>query len=167
MSPRTIALLAAALVLSGPGAASAQTVITFDVPVNLTQVPPDIEKVGVACIIMGDGLTSAATSQLGGALGGPMGPMAIFAPQVPSSGPSWIKLEWPVMAAQVVVSLKLSLAITAEYLDNPLGKSAQYGCILAGYSKSLQKWDMFNASHTVPAFRLAPTPEMIQGTFVW
>src|SRR4026209_1409717 len=148
MSARTIGILAAALVLSTPGSAAAQTVITFDVPVNLTQVPPDIEKVGVACIVMGEGITSAAMSQLGGL----SNPTMIFAPQVPSSGPTWVKLEWPVMAAQVVVPLKLSLAIAAEYLDNLLGKTANYGCLMAGYSKSLQKWDMFDAAHTVPAF---------------
>lgn len=167
MSAKPIGLLAVTLLLTAPGTATAQTVITFDVPLNLTQVPPEIEKVGVACLVMGDGLTNSAMTSLGGGLGGPLGPLAIFAPQIPSSGPVWVKVEWPVMAGQAVAPLKLSLAIIAEYLDNPLGKTAQYGCILGGYSKSLQKWDMFDANHTIPAFRLAPTPQMVQGTFVW
>lgn len=163
MSARTIGILAAALLLSAPGSAAAQTVITFDVPMNLTQVSPDIDKVGVVCLISGEGLTATATSQIGGAFG----PTGIFSPQIPSSGPTWVKLEWPVMASQVVVPLRLSMGIAAEYLDNPLGKTANYGCLLAGYSKSLQKWDLFDAAHVVPAFRLAPTPPMIQGKFVW
>ena len=128
-------------------------------PVNLTLVSPDIDKVGLMCFIGGDGLVLPPGAIPGG-IGNPLSVPA-------SSGPTWVKLEWPVMNGQVVQTFKVAIPISADYLSAPLGKTAQYGCMIGGFSKSLQRWEFFASDHATPSFRLAPTPQLNSGTFVW
>jgi hypothetical protein len=155
MVARILRAAMTASVLGVPCSAAAQTTVTLDVPLNLTQVSPDIEKVRIFCGFSpsGDGLVfpTNLTNEASVIAAG-------FAQQ----------LEMPVMAGQVVVTMRLMFPISADMLPAaPVGKKVDYGCGLIGFSKSLQKWDQFSETQTVAAFRLKPTPQTIMGSFVW
>lgn len=134
-----------------PLAASSQATdptITFTMPLKLTNISPDISKVGIWCRIRSTALLTRDNRVS-------------------------TQVEFPVRSGQVVsfeyqpVSTA-TVEVKATNLDaNALGKDASYECTLTGFSNSLQRWDMFNESHTVPAFRLSPTPAPLTGVFVW
>jgi len=119
--------------------------VTFEMPVNLTQLSPDIERVRVSCWIASSALPFAA----------------------PTSPDVFPKDESPVVLGQVVKTMTVLFPIPTGALQDPIGKTAEYMCLLMGFSKSLQRWDGFSETSTVPAFRIKPTPAPIQGTFVW
>ena len=114
--------------------------MTFKLPLNLTQLPPDIIKVAVWCKIT----STAVTARIGY-----LQKQEEF---VPTGG-------------QVVTTANVAVP-TTELLD-PLGKQANYLCTLTGFSNSLQRWDLFREDHPSPVFRLKPTPADMSGTFTW
>lgn len=122
--------------------------ITFTMPLNLTKISSDIEKIAVYCRIQ-----SAAI--------------------LTSDNRVWAQVEFPVRSGQVIDNTfqqvtSATVQVKATNLDvNALGKPASYECILSGFSTSLQRWDTFQESHTVAAFRLTPTPQSLTGSFVW
>jgi hypothetical protein len=139
-----------ALALFAPPFAAAQTTtvettVTFLVPVALTQLSPDIERVRVACGIISDALN----------------------PTLPSgSPPPIIMAEALVISGQVNTTLRSEFLILSGWLQDAIGKPATYQCTLQGYKKSTQQWNFFDEASPDPVFRLKPTPNL-QGSFVW
>ncbi len=74
--------------------------------------------------------------------------------------------DLPVVSGKVVGTMRIVYALATEWFVNPIGQSANYSCGLVGYSTSLQRWDVFSATSTIPAFKLNPEP-VFTGTFVW
>jgi len=155
--PIDAATLTACLLLA-PAPLLAQTTnsdVTFKVPLNLTNVAADIGKVRVLCVITSDALTTAI---------GPIPPLS----SVPANNASANQQEWPVTSGQVATTATVVVPVPATGLvADAVGKTANYACFLGGFSTSLQRWDVFDAAHTVPEFRLTPSPPLLQGSFTW
>ena len=160
MLRRMAAVAAAAVVFVTPGEMSAQTTtttyetaVTFTLPVNLTQLSPDLERVRFLCIIQ-------------------PGQTLIYPPAVSQAMATSMLLSWPnrdelpVVSGKVVGTMRIVYPLATEWFVNPIGQSATYSCGLLGYSTSLQRWEMFSATSPIPAFKLNPEP-MFNGTFVW
>jgi hypothetical protein len=159
MSPRIFVALIAACALSGRPAGS-QTMVSFDVPMKLTQVSADIERVAVLCaLVPSEALVIPSTSTTMN--------LNNYLSSTTTGGAGWSRQEFLILAGQLIVTARLVIQIPAEWLQNPIGKTAQYGCLFGGYNKSTQRWDQFAADASVVAFRLTPTPQPITGTFVW
>ncbi len=123
--------------------------VTFTMPVNLTQLSPDIGKVEVNCNIF-----SSAIPIHAGTLGGLQGVPGYSGHQdiVVSGGKA-------VATATVVVPI--------PSLINAVGQTATYSCTLKGFSTSLQQWGAFDASTHANAWHLTPPPADLTGSFVW
>ncbi len=140
-----------ALALCAPGSLAAQftieTSVTFLVPVNLTQLSPDLEKVRALCAVL---------------------PSAVMTMTLPVGAPPPVLMtEAPVVSGQVITTLRSEFLVFTGWLQNAIGKQADYLCGLQGYSKSLQRWSEFADNAPDAVFRLKPTPPALQGTFVW
>jgi len=156
MRPRIVTAVVTAWVLGAPEVVHAQlstqlsgagTSVTFTMPVNLTQLSSDLERVRLLC-----GITSEV----------------MIAPSSMSSQDAMPKDEVYVLGGQLVTTMKVMVPIPLEWFQQvPIGKPAMYQCGLQGFSKSLARWDMFSETSSVPAFLLKPTPAIIQGTFTW
>jgi hypothetical protein len=147
---RIVPAALAGLALCTPGALAAQTptvatTVTFVVPVDLTQLSPDLQKVRLACAVSSPALV------------------------VPSGfGPApTAEDEIAVQSGQVVTTLRVVIPILSSWLQDPVGKRADYGCHLEGLSKSNPQWNVFADNAADPAFRLKPTPANLFGSFVW
>lgn len=131
-----------------------ETAITFTMPVNLTQLSPDLERVRFICII-----------NPGQELGYPS---TISQPMQQGDVSKWpFYAEMWVVGGKVVGTMQIIYPLATEWFNSPIGKTASYTCALVGFSRTLQKWDTFSETSTVPAFQLKPTPAAMQGTFVW
>ena len=146
MKKRIVALVAVGFLVVMAGApqnAAAQTsdgAVTFSLPLNITNLSPDITKVAVYCKI-----TSSAFNNR-------FGYVQKQEEYVPQNG-------------QVVTTATVVIP-TTELLD-PIGKSANYYCTLSAFSNSLQRWELFSETSATPVFRLRPTPPEMSGTFTW
>ena len=164
----TISLIV--LALGGARPVRAQAVVSFDVPVNLTQVHGDIERVRVICGVMSEAIVPAplANSGSSGSLGDwsnlTSSSTSIYGDNLPLTAG---RHEMPVFNNQVVATLRVIVTIPAEWLVNPIGKKAQYSCGVMGYSRTVQKWGLFSDQSTELAFKLKVVPEVFQGEFVW
>ncbi len=127
--------------------------ITFEVPLNLTRLQPDITKVNVICTIESDAFAArtikgtATRPQIGG------------------------QVELPVSAGQIVTTARVIVPVTMtqfQYQD-PAGKTANYHCELSGFSTKATGggWQPFTDTSTNTSFRISPTPASLTGTFVW
>ena len=162
MLPRIAGVATAALLLSTSNPLAAQfgslppgilvTAVTFTVPLNLTQLPPDLERVKVTCGVGGEGT---------GISGNPL-----FTLPPLSSEQYPFKQELFVTAGQVVATASIQVVVFMDGQNPPTGKTAQYGCSVVGYSKSLNRWEEFSETPSSPVFMLKPAPA-IQGTFIW
>ena len=121
--------------------------MTFQVPLNLTRLSSDLNKVAVFCEITSDALPRTAGMTVGRA--------QKQVELTPSNG----QLVQPSVAVVVPIAS----------LDTSNGRtSANYKCTLSGFSQSLQRWSPFGDSQTLPAvFRLSPAPADITGNFTW
>jgi len=124
----------------------AATSVTLTVPVKLTQLSPDLERVRLQCMLGGDGLRANATPMLD--------PLLKPVDEV------------MVTSGQLVTTMKVMIWIPVEIFDDPIGKTAGYQCRFTGYSKSLNLWGDLHDAATDAVFNIKPTPQ-IQGTFVW
>jgi hypothetical protein len=150
---RILAATMTACLLVAPRSLAAQTTaeVTFKVPVNLTQVSPDIAKVGVMCMI-----TSSAIPIVGRNTG------------TSTSGNVYKQVEIPMAGGQLVTTATVVLGISGpSALTDPVGKTADYRCTLSGFSTSLQTWALFDAASAQVQYRLSPTPAPLTGTFTW
>jgi hypothetical protein len=145
-----------------PGAAASSNTITFTVPVNLTQLLPDVTRVRVGCEIHSVAITVNRQSVKG---------------QPPGSGPGIVSnsVEVPVSGGQVVTTATVVVSV-AGVLEDPVGKAASAICFITGYSNSLQRWVGFNhcQSNGIPdcteaAFRVTPPAFQLNNTvqFTW
>jgi len=152
MHAGTVRTAVFALALCAPRALAAQTgtletSVTFLVPVNLTQLSPDLEKVRALCCVL---------------------PSTVMIPNLPPGFPLPVLMtEAPVVSGQVNTTLRSEYLVFSGSLQNAVGKQADYSCTLQGYSKSLQRWDEFSDTAQDAVFRLRPTPPTLQGSFVW
>lgn len=131
----------------GPLLSGAGTSVTFTLPVNLTQLSSDLERVRLRCMVGGEGMAWPSSYM--------------------SSEASVPRDEVPVLGGQLVTTMKIMVPIPVEFFKDPIGKTAEYQCGIDGFSKSLQRWDFFSETPTAPAFLLKPAPPVIQGTFTW
>ena len=136
-----------------------QTAITFTLQVNLTQLSPDLAKVGFTCLIMpGETLAYPSYLSFGGALFGGGFPFA-----------SWPfpKDELPVMSGQVQGTLRVVYPLAAEWFNNPIGKTADYQCMLLGYVTSVAGWGVLSEDSKVPALLVRVPTGSLAGSFFW
>jgi hypothetical protein len=161
---RTVAALAtAAWLFVTPGEMSAQsttttyeTAVTFTLPVNLTQLSPDLERVRFICMI-----------QPGQVLIYPPALTQAMGTTTSTTIASWPNRDdLPVVSGKAVGTMRIVYPLATEWFVNPIGQTANYSCGLVGYSTSLQRWEVFSATSPIPAFKLDPVP-MFHGTFVW
>ncbi len=134
----TIGLLAA------PASSAAQTVqteVTLKVPLNLTQLGPDVAKVSLGCAITSAAITTNANHNV------------VMIQEVPVSG------------GQLVTTVAFVFVFTG--LDNPVGKSAAIVCDISGFSTSQQAWLQFGENAANPAFRTKPSVSFLDASFVW
>ena len=152
MRARLVVLALLAKGLCAPRATTAQTPtletsVTFMVPVNLTGLSPDLEKIRVNCTILPDTvLNTYYTSRPAG---------------IPIS-----QVEAVVTGGQVLTTLSVEYYVVSVP-PTAIGKESYYTCSIQGYSKSLQRWGFFSDTATDAVFRLTPTPMPINGKIVW
>jgi hypothetical protein len=153
MNSRFTIGLVAAVSLATPALLSAQgvsTEVTFKIPVNLTQLGPDVQKVKVSCSLLSDAIvatTSGATALYGG------GFEVAKAAELPATG------------GQVVTTALLVYTLTG--LDNPVGKNANLSCILVGWSPTEKTWIVFDPNATNASFRTTTEVPVLKSSFVW
>ena len=138
-----VILTAAWLVVMTAAGVAQSSDVTFQVPLNLTNLSPDLATVGVFCEITSTALTNTS------------GKASKQVDLVPANGQ--------------IIQPAVSVVVPIPFLDTSGGKtSASYRCTLSGYSRSLQRWSPFGDAQTLPvAFRLSPAPANITGTFMW
>jgi len=116
--------------------------VTFQVPLNLTRMSPEITKIRVLCSISTTAITSSTGSH-----------------NVSNA------VELPVSGSQVVTTANVVVPVTT--LDTSNGNtSASYTCTIDGQSLTNSRWTSFD-ERAVGAFKLSPTPQPITGTFTW
>ncbi len=152
MRSRFVEMTVLAFGVCAPGAAAAQTPtlessVTFLVPVNLTQLSPDLEKIRVSCTILPDLVLNTYYTPR---------PAGIPIPT----------LEAVVTSGRVVTTLSIEVYVVSVP-PTAIGQQSDYQCSIDGYSKSLQRWGFFSATATDAAFRLTPAPGPINGKITW
>ena len=133
--------------LAAPASSTAQSVsaeVTLQLPINLTQLGPDVEKVRVGCTINSVAITNGTST----------GNHSISRLQ-----------DVPVSGGKVVTTVSLAFAFTE--LDNPVGKGATISCSASGWSTSQQTWVQFQPTATNVSFRTSPKVDFIDSSFVW
>jgi hypothetical protein len=72
----------------------------------------------------------------------------------------------PVVAGQVVETMRVVVPFAPEWFTNAVGQTAEYMCVLRGLSRSLGRWEALSESASAPAFQVEPLP-VPEGSFVW
>ncbi len=141
MFTRILVLTLALIALSTPRNLGAQTMVTFEAPVKLTDLAPEIEKVSLYCEIKSPAIV------------------------LPNPGQASAADELPVVAGQVITTFRVAIEFPQGSLQAPVGKTANYLCYLRYRTKTgMTSFDALPATSTL-AVKPSPTP--IQGTFVW
>ena len=129
--------------------------VTFEMPVNLTKLWGEITKVAVFCRINSAVLVGTRNKSVSA------------------------QVEVPVSSGQVVTTVRVVVPVPpTSFLDpamtitpEPNGQPATYSCQLSGFSLAPTTrgggWNSFTADNTNQAFRVAPTPPGLSGTFTW
>ena len=137
-------LLLLALPMAEPLAA--QTMITFEIPVNLTKLHSGVTRIRAYCVISSDAIVPVAgqTAKVRG----------------------MVDEGIPVVGGQVVSTLRVVITFDVGELTQPLGKTATYTCELHGsYSQGTGPFsDQVAVTH--PLY-MKPAPPMLTGTFTW
>jgi hypothetical protein len=141
MFTRIVAACLVFAVVMVPKSLAGQTMITFEAPVKLTQLAPEILAVRMYCEIKSQAIVS------------------------PNPGQASAATEVPVIAGQVVTTFVVVLSFPQGTLQSPVGQTATYSCFLQ--AKTQNGLGGFSATTTIPAFVLKPDPAPITGTFVW
>ncbi len=132
--------------------------VTFEVPLNLTRLAPDITKVMVTCSITTDAF-----------------PMRKDRHGVWVKLPRGANVELPVSAGQLVTTARVVIPVTVNSFMDPLtampkdptGKSADYQCDIMGFSTKVGVWQPFDQKGPVASLQVSPSPVPITGTFPW
>jgi hypothetical protein len=124
------------------GAAWAQASdVTFTVPVNLTQLRPEVQGVAVECQITSTAIIAPTKGSSSG--------VARF---VPTGG-----------RVQTTATVHVPIA----RLDSDSGTAATYRCDLKGQTYANGPWSLFSANAFMLALKLTPQTAPIIGTFNW
>jgi hypothetical protein len=157
MNSRSVLVAMTITALAVPASSTAQAVsadVTLKFPLNLTQLPPDVSKVRVECVISSAAITDAEPGLAG----------TSFAPGTPR----YVRKtqEFPVSGGQVVTAVTLLFSFTA--LNDPVGKTADIICQLWGWTISVQSWNALGETSAVPALRtIRASEQAITSSFVW
>ena len=152
MRVQIVSMTVLAMGLGVPCAATAQiptleTAVTFLVPLSLTGLSPDLERIRVSCTILPDTVLNTYYTPT---------PGGIPTPQI----------EAAVTSGRVVTTLSV-LVYVVDVPPTASGKESYYQCNIDGYSKTLKRWGFFSETATDAVFRLTPTPAPINGTIKW
>lgn len=160
--------------------------VTFHVPLNLTQLAADIAKVAVICIVFDPAgpsnsprLDQSWADKHPNLVGDPL--MAAFQTNLISGGGFGVwgaeKVEIPVENVEIPVAsgaviTTATVIVTVSDTQNwsqtdHIGDGLGYACAVEGFSFRMQRWEMFDQTHAIAAFRLSPTPEPISDAFTW
>lgn len=156
------ALLMSVLLL--PGFASAQTIpgdVTFEVPLNLTRLAPEIRQIDITCHITGKGIPNPRAGARG----------------APSEGRFTGNVVLDVSQGRLVTTANVVVPVqTADY-TTLTGQTANYECMITAYSAGIRAvrgssgspagWGFLDANSTNPAFRFSSTPQPITDSFIW
>jgi hypothetical protein len=131
-----------------------QTSVTFSVPLNLSQLAPEISRVGINCEVRSSAIIGVAS-------------VSAITRVTPVDGH---------------VHTTASVVVPIPRLDNPIGKTGTYVCRLwAGRTPPVNSqttepatgaeppinWALFSAGATDSALRMVPDPPALTGSFVW
>ena len=157
MLRRMVVATAMSWMMSTPSAVAAQTVVTtvtFSIPLNLTNLSPDLARVRLVCAILPGGSLVYSKSENDAA-------STFDVNALP-------KADLPVVGGQVQATLSLDYPIWDGWLKAGInGSTNQYECRLQGFSMTSQTWDYFSATPKDPAFLLTPAPVPIKNSIVW
>ena len=128
-----------AVTLSASQSLGAQTMVTFEMPVKLTQLSPDVVKVGLMCTIKSDAI-------------------------VPTFTGTTAHDEVSAVGGQVVTTLRVVITFPQGSLQAPVGKTASYSCNLT--ARTTNGLGGFTEDPKYIAY-LKPNPPPVEGTFVW
>jgi hypothetical protein len=134
--------------LAWPGSAAAQSSdVTLTVPLNLTQVSSQIDKILVSCEISSSAIMLQRSKNTGRVV-------------------KWVEI--PNVDGRVVTTVTVVLSLPFGSLaDDARGQNANYVCYLAGYPRGESNPRSFSETDPNPALRLSPTPSAIFGSFTW
>jgi len=132
--------------------------VTFEVPINLTQLAADIRQVDVTCILTSDAIV-------------PSGPKV-------SSRQLAGHVVLDVSNGQLVTPATVVVAVPADRLQDPAKHPFNWECRLTAYSVGTRPppparkfpagWDTFAARHEKVSFVLSPAPPaVLSGSFTW
>lgn len=141
MFTRIVAACLVFAVVMVPRSLAGQTMITFEAPVKLTQLAPEIQAVSMYCEIKSQAIVA------------------------PNPGQADASAEVPVIAGQLVTTFVVVLQFPQGTLQAPVGQTATYRCYLRGRTQT--GLGGFSDTATNPIWVLKPNPVDIQGTFVW
>ena len=153
------ALAAGMLGLCPP--AWAQTIpgdVTFEVPLNLTRLDSRITQIDITCYITSDAIP-AVDNRMGGE----------------NRNRLVGEVTLPVTLGRLVTTANVVVPVAAGRLVDPIGKSANYECMITAYSAGTRSrtggtpagWGFLEENSANPAFRFSPTPQPITGSFDW
>ena len=114
--------------------------VTFNVPLNLTQLSPYVMKVAVACRLGVNDFNIAVGD----------------------------KIEIPVTAGQVVTNASVHVPVPPDQFKP--GQSIDYDCRLSAYvaeSAKSEGWFPFGTSTQKGSLIVSPIPSPLTGTFAW
>lgn len=114
--------------------------VTVNVPINVTQLGPEVTKIKLLCSITSVAITNAPNNTVSK------------------------NQELPVSGGQVVTTASLLFSVTG--LDNPVGKQFTVACYTQGYSSSSNSWGDLNDTATNPSFKVS-SPMRNGLTFTW
>ena len=142
--------LATMVVAGSPGEGSAQSMaaeLAFKVPINMTQLSPDIAKLRLLCSVSSDAITTATNRIV--------------------SAPSQ---EFTVTGGQYISTATVVFSFTA--LDNPVGKIGFVTCHLFGsLTSSPTVFNAFSTTATNPAYKISTSSGLttltINDQFTW
>jgi hypothetical protein len=141
MRSRFLAVVVALTAATSPRSLTAQTTVTFEVPVKVTQLSTEILKIRVLCNIRSDAIVA------------------------PSAGGASEVDEVPVVGGQVVTTMRVIFVFPEGTLRAPVGKTATYSCELG--LRTATGAGAFSETSSNLAHVVKPQPAVITGTFVW
>ena len=126
-----------------PGSLAAQTMVTLEIPVNLTKLSPQVTQVQANCTLYSPGI----------------------APPAVATVPRISRDNLTVLNGQVISTFRVVFELKAEELIAPIGKTVEYQCHLNAYTS--KGWAGFSEDDPASPLYLKPTPKPIGGSFVW
>lgn len=148
--------------LSLPLAAAAQEMpsdVTFEVPLDLTRLPPEITQVDITCHVTGDGIK----------------PVRVVRGSSPARLTGNKVLN--VTQGRLVTLASVVVAVPAAQAPNLVGMKANYECMITAFSTGTRQpnssagnpggWGFLEERSANPSFNFTPTPRPLTGSFTW